>query len=454
MSTIVAISTSPGIGGIGIIRMSGKEAFSILNKIFKPKNNSEIKGYSMKYGNIIDNENNKIIDEVLVSYFISPKSYTTEDMCEINSHGGIIVMKQILDLCLKNGAELAEAGEFTKRAFLNGRIDLIKAEAIIDIINAKTEKEKEASVCQLNGFLSKEIEDIEKELLSFTADIEANIDYPEYDTEQVSKNKAISILNSVNQKLLKLKDSFNNGKILKEGINTVIIGRPNVGKSSLLNVLLKEERAIVTEYEGTTRDTIEEYINIKGIPLKIIDTAGIRNTENEVEKIGIEKSIEIAKSADLIIAIFDASQILKEDDMRIIEIIKDKNVIIVLNKMDLVVNNETIRIIESLKKAVIKISALEKQGIDAIYEEIIRLYDLSKINLEGENIVTNSRHQNLINHSLNSLEKALNTINQGLPLDIISIDVKDILINLGKITGKNVSDDVINEIFSKFCLGK
>ena len=454
MSTIVAISTSPGIGGIGIIRMSGKESFSILNKIFRPKNNSEIKGYSMKYGNIIDNENNKIIDEVLVSYFISPKSYTTEDMCEINSHGGIIVMKQILDLCLKNGAELAEAGEFTKRAFLNGRIDLIKAEAIIDIINAKTEKEKEASVCQLNGFLSKEIMNIEKQLLSFTADIEANIDYPEYDIEQVSKDKAISILNNVKQKLLKLKNSFNNGKILKEGINTAIIGRPNVGKSSLLNVLLKEERAIVTEYEGTTRDTIEEYININGIPLKIIDTAGIRHTENEVEKIGIEKSIEIAKTADLIIAIFDASQILKEDDMRIIEIIKDKNVIIVLNKMDLVVNNETIKTIESLKKAVIKISALEKQGIDAIYEEILRLYDLSKINIEGENIVTNSRHQNLINQSLNSLEKALNTINQGLPLDIISIDVKDILINLGKITGKNVSDDVINEIFSKFCLGK
>ena len=454
MSTIVAISTSPGIGGIGIIRMSGKETFSILNKIFKPKNNSDIKGYSIKYGNIVDNENDKIIDEVLVSYFISPKSYTTENMCEINSHGGIIVMKQILDLCLKNGAELAEAGEFTKRAFLNGRIDLVKAEAIIDIINAKTEKEKEASVCQLNGFLSKEITSIEKELLSFTADIEANIDYPEYDIEQISKNKAISVLESVKQKLLKLKESFNNGKILKEGINTAIIGRPNVGKSSLLNVLLKEERAIVTEYEGTTRDTIEEYINIKGIPLKIIDTAGIRQTENEVEKIGIEKSIEIAKTADLIIAIFDASQVLKADDKRIIDIIKDKNVIVILNKIDLKVNKETVRVIESLKKCVIKISALEKQGIDAIYEEIVRLYDLSKINIEGENIVTNSRHQNLINQSINSLEKALNTINQGLPLDIVSIDVKDILINLGKITGKNVSDDVINEIFSKFCLGK
>ena len=454
MSTIAAISTSPGIGGIGIVRISGKDAFKVLNKIFKPKNNSEIKGYTMKYGNIIDTEKNKIIDEVLVSYFIAPKSYTTENMCEINSHGGVIVMKQILDLCLKNGATLAEPGEFTKRAFLNGRIDLVEAEAIIDIINAKTEKEKDASVCQLNGFLSKEIIDIEKDLLSFTADIEANIDYPEYDIEEVSTNKSLEVLKNVKNKLLKLKESFNNGKILKEGINTAIIGRPNVGKSSLLNVLLKEERAIVTEYEGTTRDTIEEYISIKGIPLKIIDTAGIRNTDNAVEKIGIEKSIEIAKKADLVIAIFDISQELKDEDYRILEIIKDKNAIIVLNKIDLSVNKTTEEKIKSLNKDIVKISALERKGIEEIYDKILKLYDLNKINIEGENIVTNARHQNLINQSLISLEKAINTINSGMPLDIIAIDVKEILENLGKITGKNVSEDVINEIFSKFCLGK
>ena len=454
MSTIAAISTSPGIGGIGIVRISGKDAFKVLNKIFKPKNNSEIKGYTMKYGNIIDTEKNKIIDEVLVSYFIAPKSYTTENMCEINSHGGVIVMKQILDLCLKNGATLAEPGEFTKRAFLNGRIDLVEAEAIIDIINAKTEKEKDASVCQLNGFLSKEIIDIEKDLLSFTADIEANIDYPEYDIEEVSTNKSLEVLKNVKNKLLKLKESFNNGKILKEGINTAIIGRPNVGKSSLLNVLLKEERAIVTEYEGTTRDTIEEYISIKGIPLKIIDTAGIRNTDNAVEKIGIEKSIEIAKKADLVIAIFDISQELKDEDYRILEIIKDKNAIIVLNKIDLSVNKTIEEKIKSLNKDIVKISALERKGIEEIYDKIVKLYDLNKINIEGENIVTNARHQNLINQSLISLEKAINTINSGMPLDIIAIDVKDILENLGKITGKNVSEDVINEIFSKFCLGK
>ena len=454
MSTIVAISTSPGIGGIGIIRMSGKDSFNILNKIFKPKKNSEIKGYTMKYGNILDSENNKIIDEVLVSYFIAPKSYTTENMCEINSHGGLIVMKEILDLCLKNGATLAEPGEFTKRAFLNGRIDLVEAEAIIDIINAKTEKEKDASVCQLNGFLSKDIQDIEKELLSFTADIEANIDYPEYDIEEVSINNSLEVLKKVKNKLLKLKESFNNGKILKEGINTAIIGRPNVGKSSLLNVLLKEERAIVTEYEGTTRDTIEEFISIKGIPLKIIDTAGIRETENAVEKIGIEKSIEIAKNADLIIAIFDISQGLKDEDYKIIELIKDKNAIIVLNKIDLSVNKTTEEKIYSINKDIVRISALERKGIDEIYDKIVKLYNLNRINVEGENIVTNSRHQNLINQSLISLEKAINTIYNGMPLDIIAIDVKDILENLGKITGKNVSEDIINEIFSKFCLGK
>ncbi len=454
MSTIAAISTSPGIGGIGIIRISGNNAFEVVKKIFEPINNSEPKGYSMKYGNIIDRESNKIIDEVLVSYFISPKSYTMENMCEINSHGGIIVMKQILDLCLKNGAELAEAGEFTKRAFLNGRIDLVKAEAIIDIINAKTEREKEASVCQLKGFLSKDIHDIEKELLSLTADIEANIDYPEYDIEQVSKNKALTVLESVKTKLLELKNSFNNGRILKEGINTAIIGRPNVGKSSLLNSLLKEERAIVTEYEGTTRDTIEEYINICGIPLKIIDTAGIRNTDNEVEKIGIVKSYEIAKKADLVIAIFDVSKKLKDDDYKILDIVRDKRSIVLLNKIDLGINNETLEYIERITSNTIKTSTLEKIGIDEIYKKIVKMYDTEEVNYDSENIVTNVRHQNLINLALNSLEKSIKTIENGLPIDIIAIDIRDILLNLGKITGKNVSDDVINEIFSKFCLGK
>ena len=457
MSTIVAISTSPGIGGIGIIRMSGKNCFDILNKVFIPKkreNINDIKGYSIKYGNIIDKENNKYIDEVLVSYFKAPKSYTTENMCEINSHGGIIVMKQIIDICIKNGAELAEAGEFTKRAFLNGRIDLVKAEAIINIINAKSEKEKEASFSNLRGFLSKRINNIEDKIISLMADLEANIDYPEYDIEEVSKSNTINIINQVKKDLTNLSDSYKIGKILKEGISTAIIGRPNVGKSSLLNTFLKEERAIVTEHEGTTRDTIEEYINIKGVTLKIIDTAGIRQTNNEVEKIGIEKSIEIAEKSDLIIAIFDISQELKEEDYKIIEIIKNKNTIILLNKVDLKECYNTINELEKLDKKIIKISTIKEVGIEEIYKEIIKMYEEEVISSDGENVITNIRHQTLINEALEAVCKAEESLKKDMPLDLLAIDVKDILVCLGKITGKNVSEDIINEIFSKFCLGK
>ena len=311
MSTIVAISTAPGIGGIGIIRMSGENSFSILEKIFrqkKPQKIEDIKGYTIKYGKIIDPKNKQIIDEVLVSYFKKPNSYTTEDMCEINSHGGVIVMQKILEICLENGAQMAEAGEFTKRAFLNGRIDLSQAESIIDIINSKTEKEAKASIHQLNGFLSNKINDIKKDILDVMVDIEASIDYPEYDIEEVSYQKIEDTLYKVKGKLEELERTFYNGKIIKEGIKVAIIGKPNAGKSSLLNAILREERAIVTEYEGTTRDTIEEFMNIDGIPLKLIDTAGIRNAKDEVEKIGIEKAKEIAKEADLIIAIFDATK--------------------------------------------------------------------------------------------------------------------------------------------------
>lgn len=288
MNAITAISTAPGIGGIGIVRMSGKDCFKILDKIFKAKNPEKIeniKGYSIKYGNIIDPETNKNVDEVLVSYFKNPKSYTTEDMCEINSHGGIIVVRKILELCLKNGARLAEAGEFTKLAFLNGRIDLSQVESIIDIINAKTEKELKASMNQLEGNLSKKLKKIKEKILDLLVDIEASIDYPEYDVEEVTEEKAKKSLEQIENDINELYKSFENGKIIKEGIKIAIIGRPNSGKSSLLNSMLNEDRAIVTEIEGTTRDTIEEFVSIKGIPFKIIDTAGIREADNEVEKI-------------------------------------------------------------------------------------------------------------------------------------------------------------------------
>ena len=280
-----------------------------MNKIFIPKNEQkigDINGYTIKYGNIV--EDHKIVDEVLVSYFKSPKSYTTEDMCEINSHGGNIIMKKILELCLKNGATLAEPGEFTKRAFLNGRIDLLQAESVIDVINAKSEKEAKTAIKHLEGELSKEISEIKKEIMNVMVNIEVSIDYPEYDVENVTNKEIENMLNNIEKKLEKLDKSFDSGKIIKEGIKTAIIGRPNAGKSSLLNAILKEERAIVTEFEGTTRDTIEEFVTIEGVPLKLIDTAGIRNANDEVEKIGIKKSKEIAETADLIIAIFDSSR--------------------------------------------------------------------------------------------------------------------------------------------------
>ncbi len=436
--------------------MSGKNCFEVLNKIFKPKkqeNIEDIKGYSIKYGHII--ENDMIIDEVLVSYFKAPKSYTTEDMCEINSHGGNIVMKKILELCLKNGAELAEPGEFTKRAFLNGRIDLAQAESVIDVINAKNEKEVKAGVKQLEGELSQEIAVIKQEILDVMVNIEVAIDYPEYDVDDVTNKQILDMLDSVEEKLKKLEKSFDNGKIIKEGIKTAIIGRPNAGKSSLLNRILKEDRAIVTEYEGTTRDTIEEFVNINGIPLKLIDTAGIRKAKDEVEKIGIHKSKEIAKDADLIIAIFDASKKLSEEDKEILEIIKNKKAIILLNKIDL---NKEIqkedKIFRKYSDSIIEISALNNIGIDKLYEEITKLFELNEINLDNDLVITNVRHKNLITKAIEEINKTRKSIKDKMPIDIVAIYIKEILEDLGNITGEFVTEDIINEIFSKFCLGK
>ncbi len=456
MSTIAAISTAPGVGGIGIIRLSGEETFNIIEKIFVPKNkNKEIKGYTFKYGNIINPKTNEILDEVLVSYFIKPLSYTTENMCEINSHGGNIVMQNILEVCLANGAELAEPGEFTKRAFLNGRIDLSQAESIIDIINSKTKKESKASLKQLEGFLSKKIKNIRKEIMDVMVDIEADIDYPEYDIEEVTEKKVENMLKLIEKELINLKNTFDNGKIIKDGIKVAIVGKPNAGKSSLLNALLKEDRAIVSKYKGTTRDSIEELMNIEGIPIKIIDTAGIREASDEVEKIGIERAKEIADNADLLIAIFDISANIDDEDIEIIDLIKDKKAIIVLNKIDLI--QEKISIdsrISNLNKKTIKISALNKDGVEKISETIVDMFKINEINLDDEIIVTNTRHKNLINKAINSTANAQISLENKMPMDIVAIEIKNILEDLGEITGEDVSENIINEIFAKFCLGK
>lgn len=376
-------------------------------------------------------------------------------MCEINSHGGNVVVKKILELCLKNGAELAEPGEFTKRAFLNGRIDLLQAESVIDVINAKSEKEAKTGIKQLEGFLSQKINEIKKEIMDVMVNIEVTIDYPEYDTPDVTKEELSDMLDSVEEKLEKLEKSFDNGKIIKEGIKTVIIGRPNAGKSSLLNAILKEDRAIVTQYEGTTRDTIEEFVTVNGIPLKLIDTAGIRDAKDEVEKIGIEKSKELVKEADLIIAIFDSSEDLTKEDIEILNLIKNKKTIIILNKSDLKQKiDEKDEKLTKVSSDIIKISALNKTGIEKIYDKITELFNLNEINLDQDIVITNLRHKNLITKAIKSVRKAKETMEQDMPLDIIAIFIKDILEDLGNITGEVVTEDIINEIFSKFCLGK
>ena len=447
--------------------MSGEKCFEVLEKIFLPKkfeSIENIKGYTIKYGHIVENlqeykngevPENAIVDEVLVSYFRAPKSYTTENMCEINTHGGNIVVRKILELCLKNGAEMAEPGEFTKRAFLNGRIDLLQAESVIDIIDAKSERELKAGMNQLEGQLSKKIHEIKQKIMDVMVNVEVDIDYPEYDVEEVTNAEIKGMLNIVISDLKKLEKSFDNGKILKDGVKTAIIGKPNAGKSSLLNCILNEERAIVTEIEGTTRDTIEEFVTVEGVPLKLIDTAGIREAKDEVEKIGIAKSKEIAKDADLIIAIFDSSRDLTDEDREILNIIKGKNAILVLNKTDLnkKIDENMPEIIDSCKY-IVKISTVEQQGLEDLYKIIGNMFSMEEISVDNTAIITNLRHKNLISKALESCKQAMDALINGMPLDIIAVFLKEILENLGEITGEIVTDDIISEIFSKFCLGK
>ena len=455
-NTIVAISTAAGNSGIGIIRLSGKNSFEIVKKIFVPKNKQqEIKGYSIKYGNIINPENSEIIDEVLVSYFIGPNSFTREDMCEINTHGGMVVERKILDICLKNGADLAEPGEFTKRAFLNGRIDLAQAESVIDLINAKSDKEAKESIKGLKGELSEKIGQIEEKITDVMVNIEVVVDYPEYDIDEMTNKEALEKLAIIENMLEELEHSFDKGKLIRDGIKTVIFGKPNAGKSSLLNAILNEDRAIVSEIEGTTRDSIEEYINVGGLALKLIDTAGVRKTDNIIEKIGVDKSKKLAEESDLIIAIFDLSKDLEEEDKQIIDIIRNKNAIIVLNKVDIKKESDDIENqLTDLCKPIIKMSALKREGLEDLYNEIIKIFSLNEILNSNDILITNERHKNQIRKAKESIKEGIEAIKNSMPIDISSIHIKQALNELGEITGKNASEDIINEIFRKFCLGK
>ena len=453
-NTIVAIATSPGIGGIGIIRISGEEAFLVVSKIFCPKdaffNVLDPTPNVIKYGYIFDGEEK--IDEVLVSFFKAPHSYTTENTVEINCHGGVLVMRRILEIAIKNGARIAEPGEFTKRAFLNGRIDLAQAEAIIDIITSKTDKERSMSLTQLEGFLSEKINNIQSKIYDVLIQIEAGIDYPEHEIEDVTRETIFSVLTKSKESLKKICDSFEEGKVLKDGVKTVILGKPNVGKSSLMNTLLREERAIVTDIPGTTRDTIEEYVNIKGIPLRIVDTAGIRNTEDKIEEIGVEKAKNEIENADMIIAVFDISRELAEEDYEIIELIKNKKSIIIINKVDLEEKWDEKEVFG--EKKVINISAKEKFGIEELENEIEELWKINNMSTNEDIIISNIRHKELILNALEEIDVAIDALKSDLPVDMISINIKSILNHLGTIVGQNVDEETINGIFSRFCLGK
>lgn len=456
VDTIAAIATASGNSGIGIIRVSGDEAIEIVDKIFKSVNSDKklvnVKSHTINYGHIVDND--KVIDEVMVSVMNGPHSYTGEDVVEINCHGGMIVIRKILEIVLKNGARTAEPGEFTKRAFLNGRMDLSQAEAVMDVINAKNEFALSSSIEQLNGRVSEKIKSLRKKIIYNIAFIESALDDPEHISIDGYSEKLSKILEEVNGELSRLINNFDNGRIVKEGVKTVILGKPNAGKSSLLNLLLGEERAIVTDIEGTTRDTLEESINLNGVFLNLIDTAGIRDSEDVVEQIGVNKAKELAEKSDLVIFVADASKELDENDKEIINLIKDKQAIVLLNKSDLgtIINEKNV--FEFDNKPVITFSAKTGDGLDELENKIRDLFYEGKVKYNDELYITNARQKESLINAKNSIEEVIKSVENDMPEDFYSIDLMDAYTYLGQIIGESVEDDLVNEIFSKFCMGK
>ena len=454
--TIAAIATAPGEGGIGIIRISGEKSLQVANDIFKSISGKKIEEYNTRtlvYGHIVNGD--KVIDEVLVAYMKGPNSYTTEDVIEINCHGGFISVKKILELVLSKDVRLADQGEFTKRAFLNGRIDLAQAEAIIDVINAKTDMAHTVAQSQLEGSLSKKIRELRYNITEMLAQITVSIDFPDEDVEHITYNTLKEKSLELQEEINKLYDTAESGKILRDGLKTVIVGKPNVGKSSLLNAVLGENRAIVTDIPGTTRDVIEEFVNIKGIPLKIVDTAGIRETEDVVEKIGVEKSKEFFNAADLSIVVLDSSRELESEDIEILESVQRNKTIVLLNKTDL---NKVIDI-EKVKEYIdeeniINISALQNEGIEKIHDKIEDMVFSGTIRNSSDLVVTNSRHKDALYKAKQSIADAIMAIDSYMPLDFIEVDFKNIWDYLGYINGDTVTEDLLDTIFSNFCIGK
>ncbi len=456
--TIAAISTPLGEAGISIIRISGRDAINIAGEIFyttKRKDIHEIPTRTINYGKIVDPLSGQAVDEVLLSVMKAPFTYTREDIVEINCHGGISASKKVLELVLETGARLADPGEFTKRAFLNGRIDLSQAEAIMDLISAKTDMALTLAMKQLEGGLSKKIHLVRESLLSILAHIEANIDFPEEDIDEIATERIRSIIDKSIEDIKRLLDTSDTGKIIREGLRTVIIGKPNVGKSSLLNALLEEKRAIVTDIPGTTRDIIEEFINIKGIPLKIVDTAGIRETEDIIEKIGVEKTKEFLHKADLVLIMLDAADQLTKEDIMILKLINDKKSIILINKTDLPQKLDEEKVYKMAGiNPVLKISVLENLGIEDLKQQIVDMFFKGELSSQDSIMITNIRHQDLLKKSLIYLKDAKNAVDYGMPMDLITIDIKEAFHKLGEIVGETVRETIIDEIFSRFCLGK
>lgn len=450
--TIAAISTPLGEGAIGIVRLSGTDSFAIAQKIFKGKDLASVASHTLNYGHIVDPDKNEILDEVMIGAMRSPKTFTREDIIEINTHGGIAVTNEILQLVIREGARLAEPGEFTKRAFLNGRVDLTQAEAVMDIIRAKTDKAMNIAVKQLDGSLSDLINNTRQEILNTLAQVEVNIDYPEYDDVEEATTEIIREKTSEFEALLtNLLKTARRGKILREGISTAIIGRPNVGKSSLLNNLLREEKAIVTDIEGTTRDVIEEYVNINGVPLKLVDTAGIRETEDIVEQIGVKRSKKALKEADLVLLVLNASEPLTDQDRQLLEISQDSNRIILLNKVDLPEKIE----IDQLPEDHIKISVLKNQNIDQIEDRINALFfENAGLVEQDATYLSNARHISLIEKAVESLQAVNESLALGMPVDLLQVDLTRTWEILGEITGDAAPDELITQLFSQFCLGK
>lgn len=447
--TICAISTALGVGAISIIRVSGDEAIDIVNKIFD-KDLTKKESHTINYGHIV--YNGEIIDEVMVSIMKSPKTFTKEDIVEINSHGGVAVTNKVLEILLLEGARLAEPGEFTKRAFLNGRIDLVEAESIMDLIESKTETSRKLAISGMEGKVSKLVKNIIDNLVKINANIEVNIDYPEYeDIEIVTKEKIEEMSKYINKELTKLLNESENGKLIKDGINTLILGRPNVGKSSILNKLIEEDKAIVTSVAGTTRDIVEGQIRVNGILLNIIDTAGVRETEDIVEKIGVEKSLSLVNDADLIILVFNNNEKLTDEDKKLLEYTKEKKRIIVINKIDLENNLD----INNLKnERIVKVSALKDSGIENLKNEINDMFNLEEINLGDFTYLSNSRQISLVKKAVEISKNLEDALNNDVPIDLLEIDIKEICEILGEIIGESYDDKLIDTLFSNFCLGK